>query len=174
VAAIEPRDGRFWLSVGGRIFVLSFFPGAKISAWSYYAPGFTVTDFAKIGRQLYCRAGDTIYLYGGLDGATYPGDDELVTEVEWPFLSAGAPATAKGLYGFDAALLNEWQIAVLPDPNRTDKEIGVGILDKSSYVTGNNALPGQAQLIALNMTARRRGRRTLSMAQIHFDKQDAA
>jgi hypothetical protein len=174
VAAIEPRDGRFWLAVGERIFVLSYFPGAKISAWSYYSPGFSITNFAKVGREFYARAGDTVYLYGGLDGKTYPGDDETVTTVEMPFLSANQPATKKGLYGFDAALLNEWLVEVLVDPNREDKVERVGVLDKTTYVTGDNALPGQAQLVALKLTCRRGGRRTFSMAQIHFTKQDAA
>jgi hypothetical protein len=174
VATIEPRDGRYWLAVGERIFVLSYFPGAKISAWSYYSPGFAVTDFTRVGRQLYARAGSTIYLYGGADAQTYPGDDEMVTLVELPFLSAGTPATRKGLTGFDAALTNEWKVEVLGDPNREDKTVGVGTIDKSTYAQGDDNLPGQAQLVAFKMTCRRRGRRTFSMAQIHYQKQDAA
>lgn len=174
VAIIEPKNGRFWMALGDRIFVLSFFPGGKISAWSYYATGFPVSDFAKIDRRVYARSGDTIYLYGGLSGAEQPGDDELVTTVELPFLGANAPATRKGLYGFDAALANEWAVEALPDPNREDKMIPIGVVRGTTYNAGDIALPGQAQLVALKFICRRRGRRAISMAQIHFEKQDSA
>lgn len=172
VSVSEPRDGRFLLALGSRVFVLSFFPGAKISAWSYYSPGFAVEAFAKIGTQLFVRAGDIVYLYGGADGQTYPGDAETPTTVELPFLGAGTPATNKGLDGFDAAFSNEWVVDLLIDPNREDKTIHVGTMKDKSYATGDVAVLGKAPLIAAKMVCSRRGRRTLSMAQIHFTKQD--
>jgi hypothetical protein len=172
VAAIEPRDGRFMLAVGERVFVLSFFPGAKISAWSYYSPGFAITHWAKIQRQLYARAGNTVYLYGGADGETYPDDDEYDVLVELPFLSAGTPATRKGLDGFDAAFSNVWKVDALIDPNREDKEIHIGVVKDKTYQGGDISLPGQGPLVALKFTCSRAGRATISMAQIHFEKQD--
>lgn len=172
IAAIEPRDGRLWLAIGNRIHVLSFFPGAKISAWSYYSPGFAVEAFAKIGKQLFVRSGDTIYLYGGNDNATYPDDDELPVTVELPFLSANAPATRKGLDGFDAAFTNEWDVYALVDTNDESKTIHIGRVRNRTYGQGDITLPGQAALIALKMVCSRAGRATVSMAQIHFEKQD--
>lgn len=172
VSAIEPRDGRLWVAVGGRIFVLSYFPGAKISAWSYFSPGFEVEAFARIDRRFYVRAGNTIYLYGGLDGKTYPGDDQMVTTAELPFLSANTPATRKGLDGFDAALSNEWHAEVLIDPNREDKVVQIGVVKNKTYQDDDIELPGQTPLVALKLSCRRRGRRTISMAQIHFHKED--
>lgn len=172
IAAIEPRDGRLWLAIAGRIHVLSFFPGAKISAWSYYSPGFEVEAFAKIGKQLFVRSGDTIYLYGGNDNATYPDDDELPVTVELPFLSANAPATRKGLDGFDAAFTNEWDVYALVDTNDESKTIHIGRVRNRTYGQGDITLPGQAALIALKMVCSRAGRATVSMAQIHFEKQD--
>lgn len=172
IAAIEPRDGRLWLAIAGRIHVLSFFPGAKISAWSYYSPGFEVEAFAKIGKQLFVRSGDTIYLYGGNDNATYPDDDELPVTVELPFLSANAPATRKGLDGFDAAFTNEWDVHALIDPNDETQMVHVGRVRNKTYGQGDISLPGQAPLVALKMVCSRAGRATISMAQIHFERQD--
>jgi hypothetical protein len=172
ISAIEPRDGRFWMAVGNRIFILSFFPGAKISAWSYYSPGFEVEAFAKIDKKLYLRSGDTIYLYGGADGNTYPDTDELPVLVETPFLSAGTPATKKGLDGFDAAFTNEWQVDLLIDPNREDKTTNVGKIVDRTYGAEDISVPGQATMLAARMTCTRAGRATVSMMQIHFTKQD--
>src|SRR3546814_6364942 len=35
---IIAESGRLWMAIGTRIYVFSYFPGAKISAWSYYSP----------------------------------------------------------------------------------------------------------------------------------------
>jgi hypothetical protein len=45
-AIVEPRDGRLWMAVGSRIYVLSYFPGSQISAWTYFEPGFQIDDAA--------------------------------------------------------------------------------------------------------------------------------
>lgn len=172
VSAIEPRDGRFLMAVGSRIFVLSFFPGAKISAWSYYSPGFAISDFAKIGRRLYARSGNTIYLYGGASGNTYPGDDESIITVELPFLAANQPATNKGLDGFDCAATNEWKVEILTNPNDEAQTVKVGTIVNRTYGQEDIKVPGQAPLLAVKMTCRKAGRATISMAQIHFTRQD--
>lgn len=171
--AIEPRDGRLWMAMGGRIYVLSFFPGAKISGWSYYSPGFDVEAFAKIGKQLYAKSGNTIYLYGGDDGQTYPDDDESIVTVELPFLAAGTPATKKDLSGFDAAFLNEWQVDALIDANDESKVIPIGKVRNKTYAGGDIPIGGEAPLMALKMVCSRGGRAAISMAQVHFKKADA-
>jgi hypothetical protein len=170
VGAIEPRDGRYMLAVGDRVFVLSFFPGAKISAWSYYSPGFQITDFARNGNKLYARAGDTIYLYGGEFGDEYPNDDELPVKVETPFMSANDPAAIKMLEGFDMAATNEWEVRVSMDANRPDKMMRVGKVKDITFNDGDIKLPGRGALFALTLTCKRKGRATISMQQVHFAK----
>jgi hypothetical protein len=71
VSIVDPVDGRFWLAVGRRVFVFSYFPSKKISAWSWYEPGFEITDMVTLNDRVYARAGDQIYLYGGSANATY-------------------------------------------------------------------------------------------------------
>lgn len=35
---VEPDDNRFWVAIGGTIYVYSYFPGSQITAWSTYTP----------------------------------------------------------------------------------------------------------------------------------------
>ncbi|CAB4212711.1 hypothetical protein UFOVP1435_29 [uncultured Caudovirales phage] len=37
-AIVEPDDNRFWVAIGGKIYVYSYFPGSQINAWSTYTP----------------------------------------------------------------------------------------------------------------------------------------
>lgn len=174
VAAIEPRDGRQWLSLGGRIFVLSYFPGAKISAWSYYEPeelaGAAVQNIVRIGRQLYIRAGDDIFVYGGVDGATYPEDDEITGEVQLPFMSGKTPATIKELTGFDIAATNTWECVIAFDPNAEDKTINCGRLSRITFADAEKIkIPGRTSMIAPTLTCTKGGRATISMMAIHYE-----
>jgi hypothetical protein len=172
VAAIEPVDGRYMLAIGGKIVVLSYFPASKITAWSYFEPGFTVTDFARHGRNLYVREGDVIRVYGGFDGNIYPDEDETPVLVETPFTTANDPAGRKDLQGFDAALDGDWVTKVLPDPTDPDKEIDVGVINRTTYANQDAKLPGKSTHVAFRMTCSSDGYRRLSSLALHYDKQD--
>lgn len=41
-SVIEPVDGRYWLVINGEIYVFSFFPSSKVSAWSKYIPEYSL------------------------------------------------------------------------------------------------------------------------------------
>src|SRR6187402_2311161 len=43
IALLQPVTGRFWIIFPDRIYILSAFPGPKITAWSEYDPGMTIT-----------------------------------------------------------------------------------------------------------------------------------
>lgn len=175
VAIIDPVDGRYLLAVGGRIFALSYFPSSKITAWSYLEPGFTVEDFAKAGTELYARSGNTIYLYGGFDGQTYPGDGETETFVETPFMSANDPAGIKDIEGFDGALSGDWTAEVLVDPNDPDKVLAVntGTLNKTTYHLPSIKIPGRTSHVAFRLRSSSAGPRVLSSLALHYDTEDA-
>ena len=169
VSAIEPGDGRYWLAVKDRIFVFSYFPGSKVSAWSYYEPGFTVDHMSTDGDQLYLRSGDSIYLYGGDSGNEYPEDDELVAEVELPFMTAGKPATRKGYEGFDAAVTGDWEVRILPDPNNEATEILHGTINSITYSEMNGPVLFHSTHVGVKMTCRSAGRATISSLAIHWE-----
>lgn len=173
VSVIEPRDGRYWLALGTRIFVFSYFPGSKISAWSYYDitddVGGAIDDFARREGRIYARSGNTIYLYGGAGSTTYPDDDEVLATVELPYLSAKTAATFKNLEGFDMALTGEWRVHLLPDPYDDTVEIDVGTINKTSYGQGRIGVPGETTHAALKLVCSRAGPATISNLAVHYE-----
>ncbi len=173
VSIIEPEDGRFWMAVGERIYVLSFFPSAKINAWTYYEPGISITDMVRAQDRLYARAGDVIYLYGGADNATYPEDDEITRRVELPFLAAETPSTIKTNKGFDFDLVNEWEITVCTDPNRQDQEDTISRESTISFGKPHQGIPGEQAAWALNFECSLGGAAKISAFSIHYKGEEA-
>lgn len=169
VGALEPIDGRFMLAIGERIYVLSYFPKAKITAWSYYEPGFTVTDFLRVSSRLYARDEDTIYLYGGRTGQTYPDAGETPITVDLPFANAQSIATFKQWTGFDMACSGTWHVDLLPDPNDESKVIEVGNISKTTYGLPDIATVGEFPLFAMSLTCESGGRATLSNMAFHYE-----
>lgn len=176
-AAIEPKDGRYWLMLGDTMVVLSFFPGAKVSAWTIYEPtefgGAPVQTFIRIGGQLVARAGDFLYYYGGLTGDVQPNDDEVLAEVHCPFLSGQTPATIKFVKGFDVALTNTWSCELAFDPNNEDHTINVGNLSTITFANqGRIPVPGETSMVAPILKCSKGGEATISMLAIHYDSEE--
>ena len=167
-AIIEPRDGRYWLALGDRIYVFSNFPGNRVSAWSYYSPGFSVDAFCKRGIDLYVRAGNTIYLYGGEGGTTYPDVDELPVIARLPFLSAGTPGTRKAFFGVNAAFEGQWELKMYPDPTRPDAFVSSGVLASTTF--GDEAVPTEfwSTHVAPELVCRSAGYARFSSMMIHY------
>jgi hypothetical protein len=172
VGVLEPAEGRYWLAVGTRIYVFSFFPGPRISAWSYYEVGFQVTAFAKPAGRLYARAGNTIFLYGGASGEAYPGEGEGVVEVVLPFLTGGRPANFKLLTGIDASLEGTWSVDVLVDPSRPEVAVAAGTLARTTYPDGRLALAGRCTHFAPRLTCAAAGYALLSNLAVHYELEE--
>jgi hypothetical protein len=174
VGTVEPLDGRFWLGIKNRIYVLSYFPSAKISAWSYYEVDFTIKNFAKIGERIYVRGTDNdnvdyLYLHGGLDNNTYPAKDEDVCVIELPYFSAGDPAGNKKLLGFDIVGINSWNVDLLPDPNDEQVVVDLGIATGVTYGQPRFGVDGTTPLFALTLTCSEAGPATMSALAMHYD-----
>jgi hypothetical protein len=134
---VEPEDGRFWLSVGNKVFVFSYFPTKKVSGWTWYEPGVFFTDFVVINRKVYCRAGNDIYLYGGESGNEYEVCDQ---ECRLPFYSFGRPGHTKGLVGLDISTNGEWDVDVFVDPNDAEgARERIGLMSGVTYGLENIA-----------------------------------
>lgn len=176
VGAIEPKDGRLWIAAGGYIFVLSYFPGSKVSAWSYYLPtefsSNTVECMVRANKRMYVRAGDTVYLYGGINDDQYPAAGESPCTVELPFMSAQAAGTFKEWNGFDIACVNAWSVDVLYDPNNEARSINVGIVTKTTFDEMRTVLSGPASMVALKLVCSRAGAASISHIVLHYTKQD--
>lgn len=167
---VDPVDGRFWLAIGNRIHVLSYYPSAKVQAWSYYELGSNVDAMVVSFNQIYIRQGDTISLYGGFSGSDLPLEGELPLVVRTPFLNADDPATAKQQRGFDIACVGAWGVDMLPDPTDETKKVRIGIIAETTYSDANIALSVRGNLVAIDLSASNAGERSLSAFSVHFDK----
>jgi len=174
VAIIEPLDGRYWIAVYNRIYVFSFFPSKKISAWSYYDLDITITHFARVNNRIYCRATkdgvDGLYLYGGVNNDSYPAVNVDPVLIELPFISAKNPASSKILTGFDILASNNWKVEILPDPNDLTVKTNQGIASKITYGTPRFAVPGEGSLFGINLTCSAAGPATLSALALHYNQ----
>ncbi len=119
---VEPASKRYWLFLKDTIYVLTNVPTGKILAWSKYTPSynlngvqtaFTPEKFVVYQGQVYARAGDNFFRYGGSDNATY---DNCVATVELPWLDAKTPATRKVAKGIDISMSGAWVLSAGMDP----------------------------------------------------------
>lgn len=169
---VDPRDGRFWLAIAGRVFVFSYFPSKKISAWSWYEPGFTISDMLTFGGRVYARSGNSIYLYGGDDGDSY-GSDYDVT-VGLPFISTGKEATFKQWIGMDVSATGEWTATLLIDPNDEANEVQIGDLEGVTWAEEAVLAVGHSTHIAPVLVHRGAGYASLSKIGLHYLAAEAA
>ena len=170
VGAIEPTDGRYMLAIGNKVFVFSYFAASKISAWSVYEPGFSISDFTILNGKLYARAGDTIYAYGGADGNTY---DSCRVQATLPYLDAQTPATHKSWSGIDAVLEGDWEIYAGTDPEQPDTR---ELIAETSSVTLNRraiGMVGYGSHIGLEFISEAPGPAKIAKAVVHYSAAEA-
>lgn len=119
VSAIDPEEARFWMAIGTKIFVYSFYVAVGVAAWSWYEPGFKVMAFARTNNRIWCRGDDGgLYLYGGSSNAEY---DASHVEVQFPFVTMQKPGTFKNWSGMDVATVGTWGCVWKTDPNNLDE-----------------------------------------------------
>ena len=178
IGLIEPRDGRYWMILADQIFVFSYFPSAKVSAWTTYRPGFLIEDAVVFKRRVYVRSGDAIYVYGGL-GRAFEYDDTAA--VMWaPYLDAEKPTIEKTWNGIDVACRGEWQIDFAMDPSNEAASDKVAIVDGTTYA--ENRLPAghKSTHVSVRLTSKgsrdEGGPNTVGSVVIHYegDEKDEA
>ena len=169
VGVLEPRDGRYMLAIGPKIYVFSYFPASKVSAWSVYEPGFNVTAWAIVGRKLYCRAGDILYLFGGDDGDTYDASEVVV---QLPYLDARSPATFKQFTGMDMACEGQWLVQTCTDPNDLTKRQDVATVYQTTYSLGHVTLQEYSTMLAFRLVNDQDGPARIGNMVLHYDSGD--
>lgn len=110
IALVEPSEARFWLVLGERVFVYSWHPQDDIQGWTYFEPGFQITDYAIKNGRLYLRSGNTIYLYGGDDDDQYPASG--VGEITFAAFRASAPERVKAFSSVDFGAEGTWDARI--------------------------------------------------------------
>lgn len=185
IGLIEPRDGRFWLIMRNQIFVFTFFPSAKVSAWSIYTPfhyvngtktTFSVDDAVVWNRRVYLRSGETIFCYGGL--ATGGAYDATQAEGWMPYLDAGTPSVQKAWTGIDAAVRGSWEIRASYVPTETGLTIDepLATITETTYSNENVGIQGMSTHVSLRFKSVGEGAALLSSMAVHFvgDEKGAA
>jgi len=166
--AMIADEGRYWLAIGNRIYVFSFFSGNKISAWSFYEPGFSVKDMVRVGKKNYVRAGDTVYLYGGDAGTTFPDAAETPVTATLPFMDVKKIANFKTLQAVDQSGTNTWDMVILIDPDDLTAKTNSVALVGTTYPDGNIGVQGRTTHFAPEFTCSAAGAAELYTATIHY------
>ena len=137
------------------------FTGA-LSQTAYFVP----EKFVTYNGQVYCRAGDAIYLYGGYDNQSY---DACGQSGQIPYLDCDTPSDGKYFTGMDAAYEGSWQFGFSGDYNTgAFKNVYNGTL--SSFQTGNIPLGGRFSThFSLNFTEVSDNYARLSSAVVHWN-----
>jgi len=162
---LEPRDSRYMLAIGSDIFVFSFFPTSKVTAWSKYSPGFTVTDWAFSGQIVLCRAGDIIYRFGGQQEAVY---DATAMTVVLPFLDAGDPAAKKTWTNIDIACEGVFDVYAAFDPlNPTTFEL-MCTVQNTSYQAAAIPIRGKSTHISIKLVSKNDGYSRVGNIALHY------
>jgi len=178
IGIIDPVEGRYWLCMGSRIYVYSNYPTNNISAWSIYEPGFVdgngdsvpISDITVLNNRIYCRAGDVVYAYGGLNGNTYDNSKATVT---MPYLDGGKPGHFKSLLAIDSACVGEWDIYSGTDIMAPDIRDYIGKIVNSTYSMGRVSAVGIGTHVGIQMKNSADGYAKIGNFAVHFEINDA-
>lgn len=180
VAIIEPRNGRYMLSIGRTVYVFSYFPTSKISAWSTYAPGFVIEEIGYVGQTVVARSRNALYTLGAATERKYDG---RATTIITPFHADKDPALIKQWCGLDIACEGTWDIYACFGPDPETANLGDfmedAIWEHITTVTGttfnddggengNVGLDGQATHIALKLVNRTPEYGRIGLIELHY------
>ena len=99
--------GQYVLMFGNHLFVYSISRTAKIAAWSHYFLQFDVDAVAELGKKLYFRSGDDVYVFD--ETVHTDGGIQYEVMIELPWMDCKKPGELKMLHGIDAVLEgNAW------------------------------------------------------------------
>src|SRR5262249_40854853 len=149
----------------------TYFPTKKISAWSYYEPGFTFSDLVTFNDRVFGRSGDIIYIYGGADNNTY--DSTTLLTCEFPFLSGGQPGTYKYIKAIHLAAEGTWNVRLLVNPEDENDWIDVGDIHGVSFLQPNIAAVGHSAYVAPRLIHQAAGYASLSGLALYNDAADS-
>ena len=169
---LEDLTGRFWMMFDDEIWVLSLFPGPRVSAWSRYAPThtgdnfFTPEELVDSGGYVCVRGSNgKIYVLGGEDRETY---DACTTEIQTSYINLDAPGAWKQFVGFDAAVDGSWTINVSYDPDNVVWE-AIGGISKSTWNDQRIAFRGYSPSVSIQMINNNAQRARVANMAVHYN-----
>lgn len=164
-AVIEPNDGRYWLAIGSKVYVFSYFPNSSVAAWSTYEPGFAISKFTTLNGRVYARSADTIYLYGGVNNSEY---DSSEVDVILPYLDGGKPAHQKTFHGLDMTCEGSWAVAAGMDPIAPLARDNTNIVTQPTFSLGRVGMAGMGTHVGVRLVNQSPGYARIANLIIHF------
>lgn len=168
---LEPREGRYMLAIGSTVYVFSYFPSSKISAWTTYELPFEVEAWAYSGQIVACRSRNALYQLGSISAKVYDG---TVATVIIPFLDAGTPGNQKQWVGLDVAGSGTWRVYAALDPKQPDEFIEVGSVTGTTFNDMHHPLTGTSSHISLKFVSDDPNGAKLGSVAVHYLQGDAA
>lgn len=166
-AALEPVDGRFFLQIGLITYVFNYFPDAKVSGWTTYETGLAITDFAVIDTRFFARAGDVIYLLGGVNNDTYTAQQP---DIKIPFLSAKQLGTLKHFTALDVICDGTFDVSICTDPLSPDTEEVISTITGTQINNGSNPFGGEdVAALSLRFLGRPSKYGRVSAIAVHYE-----
>jgi hypothetical protein len=162
---LEPYVGRFWLAFPHHIYVLSYFPGPKITAWSLYTTPFPINHIVTCRDRIFIRSGNDLYAYGGVGGSDF---DNCGVEVRLPYLDMKKPGHMKMFEAIDATVTGTWLINNSFDFTNPDAEEVVATISQPTWNTGRIEFSGHASHFSLRLYNNDNQRATLANLAIHY------
>jgi hypothetical protein len=169
VAIIDPIDGRYICAIGSRAYVFSYYASARISAWSSYDLGFTVSDFVSMDGRIWARGGDTVYLLGGPNGDSY---DASTVTIETPYIDGRSIASFKSFTGFDLVSEGEWDVFINTNPRAPDEWSQIATVSDTSVAELVIGMVGYSPMIKLKLTTSDAALAKVSKLIVHFEAAD--
>lgn len=166
-AIIEPATGRYWIAIGNTIYILSYWPSAKINAWNTFTLPFNVDAMCVSGSRIFIRSGDDIYCYGGLDGTAY---DNCVGTLVTPHHHAGTPSAVKDIENINVAATGNWSISLGTSTNNLDFFELAANLAGDTYSIQEVPFAGECTHIAFKATTSDAGPSVLGAISVQFRK----
>lgn len=172
VTWLDEISGRFWLVLPDDIWVLSLFPGPRVTAWSRYTPeipgtgAFEPMEITQIEGSVIVRtSGDDILAFGGTDQNTF---DAVEAEVQLPYLDGQRPAHWKMFKGLDVAITGTWTFDVSFDPDN-ESWSQVATLTKSSFPLQRIPFTGYSPGVFVRAKTTVASRAVLANLAVHYD-----
>lgn len=164
-AIVQPIQGRYWLHLSGKIYVLSYFPAGNITAWSVFDPGFAIREMSVVQQRVFLLdESNNLYAYGGADLATY---DSCKVTVRTPHMNADAPTENKRIQSVDLMCQGLWSVSVGMLPNNTDAFELVANVQDNTYGLMSIPFAGYGTHFAAHLEHQAPGPATLSA--LHFN-----
>lgn len=165
---IEPLTGRYWLAIANTIYILSYWPSAKINAWSTFTLPYNVDHMTVAGTRVYIRSGDDVYIYGGVDNNTY--DPATVVTVRTPHMSADTPTTYKDTVSVNAMVQGNWTISAGMATDNPELYELVATVTTNTYSMQQIPYVGHGTHIGFTLTSQGAGPALLGAINVSFQK----